>query len=211
MPNNPKDKDRVAFFIDGCNLYHSLPVCGGFRQYRWLDLRRLAECFYSPRRIEQIIYFTAYADWSQSKTNRHRTYIQAQRNRDVAVEFGEFHKIKKRCRAVCKRTYLTHEEKQTDVNIAIKLLELAVKDEYDTAVLVTGDSDMVPGIKAVERLYPDKQVHVLIPPSSRAKALMQACHAHHTIKKSHLANSQLPNPVQLSNGKNLTCPPAWQE
>ncbi len=210
MPNNPKDKDRVAFFIDGCNLYHSLPVCGGFRQYRWLDLRRLAECFYNPRRIGQIIYFTAYADWSQSKTNRHRTYIQAQRNRDVAVEFGEFHKIKKRCRAVCKRTYLTHEEKQTDVNIAIKLLELAVKDEYDTAVLVTGDSDMVPGIKAVERLYPDKQVHVLIPPSSRAKALMQACHAHHTIKKSHLANSQLPNPVQLSNGKDLTCPPEWQ-
>ena len=209
MPNNPKD--RVAFFIDGCNLYHSLPVCGGFRQYRWLDLRRLAECFYSPRRIEQIIYFTAYADWSQSKTNRHRTYIQAQRNRGVAVEFGEFHKIKKRCRAVCKRTYLTHEEKQTDVNIAIKLLELAVKDEYDTAVLVTGDSDMVPGIKAVKRLYPDKQVHVLIPPNSRAKALKQACHAHHTIKKRHLAKSQLPNPVRLSNGKDLACPPTWQE
>ena len=211
MPNNPKDKNRVAFFIDGCNLYHSLPVCDGFRQYRWLDLRRLAECFYNPRRIEQIIYFTAYADWSQSKTNRHRTYIQAQRNRGVAVEFGEFHKIKKRCRAECKRTYWTHEEKQTDVNIAIKLLELAVKDEYDTAVLVTGDSDMVPGVKAVKRLYPDKQVHVLIPPSSRAKALMQACHAHRTIKKNHLADSQLPNPVRLSNGEDLTCPPAWQE
>ena len=121
MPNNPKD--RVAFFIDGFNLYHSLPVCGEFRQYRWLDLRRLAECFYSPRRIEQIIYFTAYAAWSRSKTKRHRTYIQAQRNRGVAVEIGEFHKLKKRCRAGCKRTYWTHEEKQTDVNIAIKLLE----------------------------------------------------------------------------------------
>ena len=208
MPNN--SKDRVAFFIDGFNLYHSLPICGEFRQYRWLDLRRLAECFYSPRRIEQIIYFTAYAIWSRSKIKRHRTYIQAQRNRGVAVEIGEFHKLRKRCRAVCKRTYWTHEEKQTDVNIAIKLLELAVKDEYDTAVLVTGDSDMVPSVKAVKRLYPDKQVHVLIPPSSRAKALMQACHTHRTIKKSHLANSQLPNPVRLSNGKDLTCPPAWQ-
>lgn len=208
MPNTPKD--RVAFFIDGCNLYHSLPVCGGFRQYRWLDLRCLAECFYSPRRVEQIIYFTAYADWSQSKTNRHRTYIQAQRNRGVVVEFGKFYRTKKQCRAVCEQTYWTHEEKQTDVNIAIKLLELAVKDEYDTAVLVTGDSDMVPGVKAVKRLYPDKQVHVLIPPSSRARALVQACHAHRTIKRSHLADSQLPNPVQLPNGKDLACPPAWQ-
>lgn len=208
MLNNPKD--RVVFFIDGFNLYHSLPVCGDFRQYRWLDLRCLAECFYSPRRIEQIIYFTAYADWSRSKTKRHRTYIQAQRNRGVAVEIGKFYRIKKQCRAVCKQTYWTHEEKQTDVNIAIKLLELAVKDEYDTAVLVTGDSDMVPGVKAVKRLYPDKQIHVLIPPSSRAKALIQACHAHRTIKKSHLADSQLPDPVRLSNGKDLTCPPAWQ-
>ena len=209
MPNNPKD--RVAFFIDGCNLYHSLPVCSGFRQYRWLDLRRLAECFYSPQRIEQIIYFTAYADWSQSKTNRHRTYIQAQCNRGVVVEFGKFYKIKKQCRAVCKQTYWTYEEKQTDVNIAIKLLELAVKDEYDTAVLVTGDSDMIPSIKAVKRLYPDKQVHVLILPNRQARALAQACHAHHTIKKSHLANSQLPNPVQLPNGKALACPSRWQE
>ena len=209
MSNNPKAKDRVVFFIDGFNLYHSLPVHGGVRQYRWLDLRCLAECFYSSRRIEQIIYFTAYADWSPSKINRHRTYIRAQRNHDVAVEIGKFYKIKKRCRAACKQTYWTHEEKQTDVNIAIKLLELAVRDEYDTAVLVTGDSDIVPGVEAVKRLYPAKQVHVLIPPNSRARALKQACHAHHTIKKSHLANSQLPNPVQLSNGKDLTCPPTW--
>lgn len=123
----------------------------------------------------------------------------------AAVVTQVYNSLKKRCRAVCKQTYWTHEEKQTDVNIAIKLLELAVKDEYDTAVLVTGDSDMVPGIKAVKRLYPDKQVHVL------AKALIQACHAHRTIKKSHLADSQLPNPVRLSNGKDLACPPAWQE
>ena len=207
MSNNPKK--RVAFFIDGFNLYHSLPVCGKSRQYRWLDLRCLAEQFYSPRRIEQIIYFTAYADWSQSKTNRHQTYIQAQRNRGVAVEIGKFYRVRKRCRAVCNQIYCTHEEKQTDVNIAIKLLELAVRDEYDTAVLVTGDSDIVPGVEAVKRLYPAKQVHVLIPPNSKARALKQACHAHRTIKKSHLANSQLPNPVRLSNGQELTCPPKW--
>lgn len=207
MSNNPKK--RVVFFIDGLNLYHSLPICDGVRQYRWLDLRCLAECFYNPLRIEQIIYFTAYPDWSPLKKKRHQTFIQAQRNHGVVVEIGKFYKIKKQCRAVCKQTYWTHEEKQTDVNIAIKLLELAVRNKYDTAVLVTGDSDMVPGVKAVKRLYPDKQVHVLIPPNSRAKALKQACHAHHTIKKRHLAKSQLPNPVRLSNGKDLTCPSTW--
>ena len=114
MPNN--SKDRVAFFIDGFNIYHSLPVCGEFRQYRWLDLRCLAECFYSPRRIEQIIYFTAYADWSFPKTKRHRTYIQAQRNRGVAVEIGKFHKIKNNAgQCVSRPIGRTKKSRQTSI------------------------------------------------------------------------------------------------
>ena len=59
------------------------------------------------------------------------------------------------CR-VCRQPYRTFEEKQTDVNIAIKILETAVKDEWDIAYVVSGDSDLIPSLKAVKRLFPMK-------------------------------------------------------
>lgn len=42
------------------------------------------------------------------------------------------------------------EEKTTDVNLAVDMM--ALKDEYDLAVLVSGDQDFVPAVAAVQRL-----------------------------------------------------------
>ena len=44
-------------------------------------------------------------------------------------------------------------EKMTDVNIATHLIIDAFQDRYDMAMLISGDSDLVPPIKAVHSLY----------------------------------------------------------
>lgn len=37
--------EKVIFFIDGFNLYHSIADKGRFNRYRWIDLSLLAKNF----------------------------------------------------------------------------------------------------------------------------------------------------------------------
>jgi hypothetical protein len=47
---------------------------------------------------------------------------------------------------------------ETDVNIAIAMLEGAVQDDYDSAILISGDGDLRPAVAAVKRVTPRKRV-----------------------------------------------------
>ena len=50
---------RVAVYVDGLNLYYGLNS-PGWRQYHWLDLRRLSEHLLLPgQRLAMVKYFTA--------------------------------------------------------------------------------------------------------------------------------------------------------
>jgi uncharacterized LabA/DUF88 family protein len=42
-----------------------------------------------------------------------------------------------------------HVEKETDVKLAVDMVSGAFKGEYDVAMLITGDTDYVPAVKAV--------------------------------------------------------------
>ena len=43
----------------------------------------------------------------------------------------------------------TNEEKKADVNVAVRLLQDADDDLFDTALVVSGDGDLVPPIEPV--------------------------------------------------------------
>lgn len=64
-----------------------------------------------------------------------------------------------RCDATCKEPFDKPAEKQTDVNIAISIIEFA--DEYDILILVTADSDQVAAIGLLKQKYPEKTVYTL--------------------------------------------------
>ena len=51
-----------------------------------------------------------------------------------------------------------HEEKETDVAIAVTLIELFLRDECDAAVLVTGESDIAPALRLAQRQFPGKAI-----------------------------------------------------
>ena len=57
---------------------------------------------------------------------------------------------------LCNKHYLTHKEKRTDVNIALKLFCDAIDDLYDKALIISADSDLIPAIQAVNKYTPDK-------------------------------------------------------
>jgi len=202
--------NRVVFLVDGFNLYHSLATNPGYRRYRWLDLNLLCRRFCRKNdHIRAIYYFTALATWNQAKVERHRIYIRALQSRGVKPVYGEFKRRDHRCR-LCNRVYQTFEEKQTDVNIAIHLLSLAVSDQYDTAVLLSGDSDLIPSIRAVHRTFPSKSVRVVIPIGRRAEALKQESDFHEKVKEVHLRTSLLPLEIRGDGPDVISCPPEWR-
>lgn len=200
--------DRVIFFIDGFNLYHSL-ANKHLNKYKWLDLRSLLEKFITKKEsVEKILYFTALTTWSKSKMSRHKTYIKALQLQKIEIVYGEFRRVDKTC-PLCSKKYSTFEEKRTDVNIAIHLFSLAIQDKFDKAYILSADSDLIPSIESIKRLFPHKQIGVLIPIHRHAELLKQTCDFHMRIKEKHLKNSLFPETIYLNNGKQIIKPESW--
>ena len=102
------------------------------------------------------------------------------------------------------------QEKMTDVNIAVELLEDAFQDRFDTALLISADSDLVPPVLAVKRLFPKKRVVTVFPPGRSSQALKQCSDAFFVLGRAKLAVSQLPETIRKPDGVLLQRPSQWK-
>jgi len=208
-PQEDTSMNRVVFFVDGFNLYHSIIDNPAYHKYKWLDISKLAALFLTKQdHIEDIIYFTALTTWNPPKMARHKHFIKALELRGLKVVYGEFRSKDRFC-PLCKKNYKVHEEKQTDVNIAIHLFRLAIEDQYDTAMIISGDSDLIPSIAAVRSTFPTKKLVVIIPFGRRAEELKQVCDRYMKIKLKHLDQSMFEEEIDLGNGQKLSRPSTW--
>lgn len=207
---------RIAFLVDGFNLYHALDHLSGaadherYHRYKWLSLTKLANCFITKKdRIVAIEYFTTLATWNHEKVARHKLFIRAQESEGVLVVYGEFKRKDRRC-PLCKQRFSTFEEKQTDVNIALRMFQLAVQDKYDKVVIVSGDTDLIPAVRAVQATFPSKEVGVVIPIGRASEDLKRQANFYYRMKEHHLASSRFPDTLKLSDGSALNCPEDWR-
>jgi uncharacterized LabA/DUF88 family protein len=201
--------NRAIFFIDGFNLYHSLIENPNYVNYKWLNLRKLSECFVTRNTIiEDIFYFTALTTWNQEKVKRHQLYIKTLGATNVNIIYGKFKRKTRLCRN-CHTYYPCHEEKQTDVNIAIKLLILAFENRYDTAYIISGDSDLIPSIHTVQNNFPNKKICIITPIGRSSIELKQIADMHMKIKEKHLITSLFPKEIVFQNGEKIICPSTW--
>lgn len=63
----------------------------------------------------------------------------------MEIALGRFRRRSRRC-PICKKIYVAHEEKETDVAIAVRIVELAVSRGCECRVVVTGDTDILPAV-----------------------------------------------------------------
>jgi hypothetical protein len=205
------------FFVDGFNLYHSLDNEIRFHKYKWLDLHALALQFsHLPyEALRQVRYFTAYATWKPFPTvSRHRAYVKALQSVNVDITFGRFQEKIRTCRAPggCGRKFPVHEEKLTDVNIAVSIVETSITKGCDILYLVSGDNDLVPALETAKRLCPALEITVVLPINAKAKTLTRICHqngyAVAKISESYLAASQFPGQINF-DGKQYMKPATW--
>ncbi|CAA9298236.1 MAG: hypothetical protein AVDCRST_MAG68-191 [uncultured Gemmatimonadetes bacterium] len=209
---------KVSFLIDGFNVYHSLDTLGKMTgaSVKWLDLVRLCEGYLQAVRgaigerveLAGVHYFSALAEHLAARkpdvVARHRTYIRALGDSGVRVQLSHFKRRDVRCPA-CGKSFIRYEEKETDVAIGLKLVEVLATDECDTAVLVTGDTDLIPAIAAAHRLFPERKIGVAFPFLRHNRELAE--HADYSFKLDQRSLLKAQFPVRVGSG--ITRPPGW--
>jgi len=197
---------RYCVYIDGFNVYYALR--GSFPHYKWLNYRKLAASQIGGRdTLESVVYFTSLVAWRPDSVRRHKVYIRALRSARVDIVQGRFTRKNATCHH-CHRAYLTHEEKRTDVNIALRVVEDAVCDRFDRALIVSADSDLVPVIDTVHRIAPDKEIGIMLPIGRSGYDLKRAADFTRRMKERLLRTCQFPETICVGSGR-ITRPAQW--
>lgn len=213
---------RVIAYIDGFNLYFGLRS-KAWRRYYWLDLPGLARRLIRPdQQLLAVRYCTARIAGPVAGDPAHRAArLEASRIRQqtwlealetlplVSICEGHFLGKEIDCRN-CGNSWRTFEEKMTDVQIATQMLVDAFTNQYDTALLISADSDLAPPIEALRTHFPNKRVIVAFPPNRTSQRLRQVAHAAFTIGEAKLRQSVLPDDITKANGHVLRRPQHWR-
>ena len=113
-------------------------------------------------------------------------------------------------------TFTNYEEKETDVNIALKIFEDWIYDNYDKAIIISWDSDIIPAIRRIKYLakkwkIKDKEFIVLLFPRSKWKMIVKACKNNRlNIDSKHIENSLFPDRIDIWHWKFIRKPKSWK-
>lgn len=210
---------RVISYIDGFNLYHAIDDIGkpdprrpavapgpAKPHLKWLDLWALTESIArAGETVVAVNYFSAYATWMPAGHQRHIEYVKALEHAGVTCHLGHFKSKTRQCRR-CATSWTMHEEKETDVHIAARLVADAYEDRYDRAILISADSDLLPPLNIVKAAFPKKQIFTVAPPGRMYAArglnpLLQLSHG-------RLEKCLLPDTASDASGRVLFTRPA---
>ncbi len=200
---------KVWMYVDGPNFYYSIKEPTQNNPLGWCDFRKLAEQYFLEQDavLERINYFTAsvgHLGRSIGEDGRQEDWLKAVRTIPDVRVFSGFYS---------GRDPNHRREKQTDVNIAIQLLLGALKEDgYDTAILVSGDTDLIPAVKAVQQ-EGKKSVLVCVPMDEPSRYWMDLAMTEGTvvnkITADMLLHSRLPEFIRSKRG-NVYCPERWK-
>ncbi len=187
-------RTRVISFVDGFNLYHAIDRLKR-PELKWLNLRALSQLLIRARteKLTSVYYFSAYAThMPELVQKRHQNYVRALELQGIQPVLGNFKNKNRKC-PDCRYKWIGHEEKETDVNIALFLLDLAYRNIFDRALVISNDSDLVPAIKMVKERFPEKRITTVAPPQCKhSNELINASSDKTKINIQHLERSLLP-------------------
>jgi hypothetical protein len=199
---------RTYIYIDGFNFYYRA-VKG--TPYKWINFKSLLEKLLSEQnQIIKIKYFTALVSgkYNPQKPIEQKTFIRALELTipEIEIFYGHFltHEvlaplakpdINKKSVKIIKT-----EEKGSDVNIAVQLLNDAWLNKFDCAGVVSNDSDLSEAMKLVKRHHPNKKLGLFMPGKGHpSKELIQYADFVKRIREGVLASSQLPDQIINAN------------
>ena len=170
------EKQRVAIFIDGSNLYHNLK-----RYNIKTTFEEIIKKVETKREIVDIFYYTAMLDKSTDEEGykKHKNFL------DKIRKIPNFNIV------LCNLRKMILEDgsvdfaiKGDDVYLATDLIKGAYEDLYDIAIIVSGDADFIPAIKLAQKN--DKKVVNAFFPKSSSYLLRNCCDGSINLRKALL-------------------------
>ena len=209
MQEKEQKKERVIAYIDGFNLYFGM-MEAGYNNCRWLNISKLASNLLKPgQTLVGIKYFTSRVNNNPDKQKRQSTYLDALESTDSKIIYGNYQDGSTECKR-CGNIWRTAKEKMTDVNIATAIVVDAYKDEYDMAMLISGDSDLTPPIREVHKTFKNKRIFIAFPPKRHNCSMALVAKGSLIIGRKTLVDAQFDEEVISKTGYKLKIPIAWK-
>lgn len=206
--SNFTKKERVIVYVDGFNLYFGL-LDAGFLNCKWLNIKKLSDnLLQDNQQLIEIKYFTSRVSNNPDKQKRQTTYIEALESVGIRIFYGHYQSDTTECRQ-CGNVWPTFHEKMTDVNIATQMMIDAFNDKYDMAMLISGDSDLVPPIKAIHYLFENKRVFVAFPPKRHNSSVALVAKGSLMIGRKRIVDSLFEPEIAKRDGFILKKPKEW--
>jgi uncharacterized LabA/DUF88 family protein len=211
--------NRVTFLVDGFNLYFSVrhaETALRTSHLRWLDVLGLLSSFLylfgGRATLEEVHFFTAIPGFlfetDPAAVLGFQAHLQALRKTGVHLHLADFKRKAISCPR-CGAEFNRHEEKETDVALGVKAIELLHLRACDTLVIVSGDTDFAPAIRTAKRLFSQAKVAVAFPHGRFNAELQQIADFSFRIRAARYTEHQLLDPVRLRDGRVLRRPPGW--
>ena len=200
-------------YIDGFNLYYRVreiaPDC------KWLDPLQLCSIIVPKHQITHIKYFTAKVKarpYDPGQPDRQKAYLRALCTLpNLSIHYGHFMawnvKMPLAANPQKKVEVIKTEEKGSDVNLATHLLADGFRGDYEAAIVISNDSDLVEPIRIVAKER-GKKVGVLHPSKYPTHVLANAATFFKGIRKSALERSQFPDSLTDAVGS-FQKPSTW--
>ena len=135
------DDARIAIFIDGSNLYHALQNNFGRHD---LNYELFTEKLCAGRRLYRTYYYNVLQDPAQRPegSRDQQDFLEVLRKTPyLEMRLGG-----------TKTSQGTTVEKGVDVMLATDLVDLAWRDYYDVALIVSGDADFAYAVQTAKNL-----------------------------------------------------------
>lgn len=214
-------KQRVTFYIDGFNFYYGIKrskkANTDWRECYWIDIVKLCESFLgNGQELVKVIYFTA-SPLDPKKNSRQSAFLNANKlinGEKFEVVRGKYLEKHITC-PYCKGDIPRPEEKKTDVNISIRMIEDCMVGATDTIALVSADSDLVPPLELIQKRFPNIKIKVYFPPSNYSNDIKDNL-IHHRSKPTEMGKNlprfqaaKMPD-VVTRDGRSYTIPDKWK-
>ncbi len=137
--------ERVVVFIDGSNLFHAVRYMN-----IKIDYQKLVEFLKEDRRLIRAYFYGAVPQEKDIKKNtpeweslmRQKRFLEELSLSGLKVKTANLRRLP-------SGEFL---EKEVDIMLATDMLSMAYMNVYDTAVLVSGDSDFAYTVEEVQRI-----------------------------------------------------------
>lgn len=201
--------ENVIAYIDGFNLYYGM-MDAGFGRYRWLNIQGLVQSLLKPaQKLLQVNYFTTMVINDLEGRLRQRAFLEALRTQDlVKVFFGKFQKQKYNC-LLCGNEFQRECEKMTDTAIVTELVKDYYENKFDAAMVISGDTDLLPPMRLINEAADNKRVLVAFPPARVNEEMRLFAKGSMVIGRKKLADNQFPAIFTGVDGQEISKPEGW--